>query len=63
MCETPLLFEPTLTKRDSYIAYAMSDLSLWQAAHMLRTPNLAEARRQIEGNGIPDHKENFSEPF
>jgi len=39
MCDAPfIIFEPTLTLRDSYIAYWMSGLSLWKAEGLLRTP-------------------------
>lgn len=51
------LFEPTFINRESNIAAVMSGLSSWKADHQLRTPNLAKARRQMEGNGIPDLKE------
>lgn len=47
------LFEPTFINRESNIAAVMSGLSSWKADHQLRTPNLAKARRQMEGNGIP----------
>ena len=47
------LFEPTFINRESNIAAVMSGLSSWKADHQLRIPNLAKARRQMEGNGIP----------
>ena len=53
MCDAPFLFEPTFINRESNIAAVMSGLSSWKADHQLRTPNLAKARRQMEGNGIP----------
>ena len=49
------LFEPTFINRESNIAAVMSGLSSWKADHQLRTPNLAKARRQMEGNGIPGY--------
>lgn len=56
------LFEPTFINRESNIAAVMSGLSSWKADHQLRTPNLAKARRQMEGNGIPGELRK-NEPF
>ncbi len=41
MCDTPLIFEPTLTLRESNIAVRMSDLSLWQADAAVEDNHLA----------------------
>lgn len=38
MCETPSYFEPTMTKRDSYIAGKMPGLKSWKAEYLLRLP-------------------------
>ncbi len=52
MCDAPFLFEPTFINRESNIAAVMSGLSSWKADHQLRTPNLAKARRQMEGTAF-----------
>lgn len=38
MCEAPSYFEPTKTKRDSYIADWMSGLLSWKTEDLLRLP-------------------------
>ena len=52
MCETPFLFEPTLTNRESY--HRCSDVRplVVVGRSPVEDTHLATARRQWEGNGI-----------
>ena len=61
MYDITYAIEPTITLNGILILLTwMSGLSSWKADHQLRTPNLAKARRQMEGNGIPDLKKEMS---
>ena len=58
MCDAPfIIFEPTLTLRDSYIAGRMSGLSSWKAEGLLRTPTWLRLGVKKKGTASRDARE------